>query len=85
MGVSVGVNLAVKNMVSRDRPDHSNRFSFYSGHTSNAFAAAGWRYEVGIPIAIGTGYLRAAANKHYLTDVAVGAAAGLLASRVCRW
>ncbi len=33
-------------------------------------------YATGYAIAISTGYLRIAADKHYFTDVAVGAAVG---------
>jgi membrane-associated phospholipid phosphatase len=84
MGLSMGVNVAVKNLVHRDRPDHSNRYSFYSGHSSNAMAASGWRYSVHVPIALATGAGRMMANKHYPSDVAVGLMAGWLSSRACR-
>ena len=84
MGVTIGVTSAAKLLVHRDRPDHSNDHSFFSGHTANAMASSGWRFQVGIPLATGTGYLRAAANKHYLTDVAVGAGMGFLATRLCK-
>jgi membrane-associated phospholipid phosphatase len=68
-----------------------NNLSFFSGHTSVAFAlatAAGTvttmhRYSwapavwgVGLVAASTTGYLRIAADKHWLTDVLVGAAVG---------
>jgi membrane-associated phospholipid phosphatase len=70
-----------------------SRLSFYSGHTSitTALAAAsgtvaylrGYRlaplcWIPGAAIAATTGYLRIAADKHYLSDVLVGAAAGSL-------
>jgi len=84
LGLTTGVATLVKRTVHRARPDGSDRMSFFSGHTATAMASAGWRVEVGIPIAIGAGYLRMAAHKHYLTDVVAGAAAGWLASRVCR-
>ncbi|HSP77464.1 MAG TPA: phosphatase PAP2 family protein, partial [Myxococcaceae bacterium] len=75
-----------------ERPSDNN-VSFYSGHTSLAFSlvtAAGtvselrgyrnrWLiWAVGLPAAAATGMLRMAADKHYLTDVLVGAAAGSL-------
>jgi membrane-associated phospholipid phosphatase len=68
-----------------------DNLSFFSGHTSFAFATAvsagvvaharGYSYEPyiwagGLTIAAFTGYLRIAADKHYLSDVLVGAAVG---------
>jgi membrane-associated phospholipid phosphatase len=68
-----------------------NNVSFYSGHTSFAFALAvssgtvasmrGYRlaplvWAGGLVAAATVGYLRVAADKHYLTDVLAGAAAG---------
>lgn len=70
-----------------------NNLSFYSGHTNMAFAlvtAAGtvselrgyknrWLiWAVGLPAAASVGLLRMGADRHYLTDVLVGAAAGTL-------
>lgn len=72
-------------------PDLSANLSFFSGHATFAFAmtaAAGtlalmrgskyaWLvWAIGLPVAIGVSYLRMAADMHYLTDVAVGAAVG---------
>ena len=68
-----------------------DNLSFYSGHTTLTFAIAtsagvvahrrGYRLEplvwsAGYALAAATGYLRIAADKHYLTDVVTGAAAG---------
>ena len=77
--------------MARLRPDGSDNESFYSGHTSDAFAmvialytthrlrhdedANHWLF-VGLPFAALTGYLRIAADKHYASDVLAGAAAG---------
>jgi membrane-associated phospholipid phosphatase len=70
------------------------QYSFYSGHTSSSFAAAvlsgrlaqmhGYRNQTGIwisglTLASVTGVLRMKADRHYFTDVVVGAAAGSLA------
>jgi membrane-associated phospholipid phosphatase len=70
-----------------------NNLSFYSGHTAMAFSlvtAAGtvselrgykhrWLiWAVGLPAAASVGLMRMGADKHYLTDVLVGAAAGSL-------
>ncbi len=68
-----------------------NNLSFFSAHTMWAFTVVtasgtvaslrGYReapavWAVGIPLAATTGYLRIAADKHYLSDVIVGALAG---------
>lgn len=90
----------VKFAVARRRPDAWARgsredseddLSFFSGHASVAFAAAGafgtvaklrgysaWPavYAGGFTAAAGVAYLRMAADKHWLTDVAAGAAFG---------
>jgi membrane-associated phospholipid phosphatase len=70
---------------------NDNNLSFYSGHTSFVFALAAsagmvaelrgyqgrWLvWAVGMPLAAATGYLRMAADKHYLSDVLVGAVMG---------
>jgi membrane-associated phospholipid phosphatase len=66
-------------------------YSFFSGHTSSAFAlatstgavasirgyrGAPWVWGVGLSLAAATGYLRIAADGHYFSDVLVGAAVG---------
>jgi membrane-associated phospholipid phosphatase len=68
-----------------------NNLSFYSGHTNLAFALVvsagtvaelrgynhrGWIWAVGLPVATSVGLLRMAADKHYLTDVGIGALVG---------
>ncbi len=68
-----------------------NNLSFFSGHATETFALAaaggtvatlrGYRWAplvwtVGGAIAAATGYLRMAADKHWLTDVLVGAIVG---------
>jgi membrane-associated phospholipid phosphatase len=68
-----------------------NNVSFFSSHTTWVFALAassgtvatmrGYRlapavWAVGAPIALATGWLRIAADRHYFTDVAVGAVVG---------
>lgn len=76
-----GIKLATQ----RSRPDGSNNHSFPSGHTASAFATAsvlqrhfGWK--VGIPAyAFGAyvGAARMSADKHYLSDVLMGAGLGI--------
>jgi membrane-associated phospholipid phosphatase len=68
-----------------------DNLSFYSGHTTSTFAAAvaagtvaslrGYRgapavWAGGLTFATATGYLRMAGQRHWLTDVLVGAAVG---------
>jgi membrane-associated phospholipid phosphatase len=68
-----------------------DNLSFYGGHTSFAFSVAaatvtvaamrgypgvGIAAGVGFTLAAGVGYLRIAADQHYLTDILVGAALG---------
>lgn len=73
------------------QPTNEDNVSFFSGHTSLAFGLAvsagrvatlrGYAiapavWTLGISLAVTTGYLRIAADRHYLSDVLVGAAAG---------
>lgn len=75
----------------RDPAD--NDLSFFSGHTTFTFALVtaaatvaqmrGYKYwwailAIGGPLALGTGVLRMAADKHYASDVWVGTAMGSL-------
>jgi membrane-associated phospholipid phosphatase len=83
-GILLAATEGTKALVHRTRPDGSDRKSFYSEHTALAVLDSGWKLELSIPIALGAGYGRAAAGKHYTSDILVGAAAGLLAGRICR-
>jgi membrane-associated phospholipid phosphatase len=82
--------LAPEQKSQTDDPDNNN-VSFFSGHTSEAFALAtsagtvsemrGYRYapmiwSVGGTLALVTTYLRMAADRHWFTDVVVGALVG---------
>ena len=70
-------------VIERERPDGSDRLSFYSMHTAMAFQTLGGpRLAVALPVSVGTGGLRVAAGKHWLTDVLVGAGVGALTSRI---
>jgi hypothetical protein len=79
---------AVKLAVGRTRPDGTS-FSFPSGHAATTFATAtvlqrhfGWK--VGIPAYAAATYVAASriqVKRHYLSDVAFGAALGIVAGR----
>jgi len=87
-GASVGsaflVTAGLKEAFPEWRPDHSDRKSFPSGHTSASCAAAaslqnryGWK--VGVPaqlMAAFVGVSRIEARKHHWYDVVAGAAIG---------
>ena len=78
----------VKMSVRRGRPDGTN-FSFPSGHTSVTFASAtvlqrhfGWK--AGVPAYAVATYVAASRineKRHFLSDVAFGAAVGIVAGR----
>ena len=78
----------LKYTVQRLRPDGSRRNSFPSGHTATAFMTAtmlhkeyGWRspwFSIGgYTAAAITGVSRLLNNKHWMTDIAAGAAIGI--------
>lgn len=80
----VAASQILKWAVKEDRPDHSNRHSFPSGHTGIAFANAtflqrryGWKF--GVPayaLATYVGWGRVYGKKHHWWDVVAGAALG---------
>lgn len=78
------------------RPDSSGYNSFPSGHTAQAFAAAtllseeyGRRYKwvpyVAYGLASSVGMLRVMNNRHFVSDVLVGAGIGILSTKVAYW
>lgn len=87
--LSQGIVQAGKMLTTRTRPDGSNQHSLPSGHTASAFATAtvlqrhfGWK--AGVPAYAFGAYVastRMGENRHYLSDVLVGAAVGVAAGR----
>lgn len=87
---TLGVTYALKYIVKKDRPDHSDRHSFPSMHTSVSFTAAsfiqrryGWKW--GIPAYVVSSYVgwsRVYGKKHDWWDVAAGAAIGIGSSYI---
>jgi membrane-associated phospholipid phosphatase len=83
-----GVTAAIKMSVRRGRPD-GTQFSFPSGHSSVTFASAtvlqrnfGWK--AGVPAYAFATYVAASRvqeKRHFLSDVAFGAAIGIAAGR----
>ncbi|MBK9263385.1 MAG: phosphatase PAP2 family protein [Polyangiaceae bacterium] len=88
------------NAKGRTSSPGDNNLSFYSGHTMLGFVsavsagtiaslkgyrAAPWIWGTGLTIAAATGYLRIAADKHYLSDVLTGAVMGSVAGFLVPW
>lgn len=98
VALAAALNGVAKDTFARTRPapadwhqPGSRNRSFYSGHTSMAFAlaassatvatirgspAAPWAWGVGMALASGVAYLRVAGDAHWASDVLVGAAVG---------
>ncbi len=84
---------SLKYTTKEERPDGSNRNSFPSGHTAQAFTAATFMskeygdlspwYSIGAyGVATSVGALRILNNKHYVSDVLVGAGIGILTTNL---
>jgi membrane-associated phospholipid phosphatase len=93
MGTTVNTLKATTHVM---RPDGSNRHSFPSGHTATAFMTATmlskeygylspWVSIGAYGVATATGLTRMANNKHWLSDVMVGAGIGILSSEFGYW
>ena len=89
------VNL-LKNATHQLRPDGSGHNSFPSGHTAQAFAAAtflseeykdrlAWMPYAAYGMASSVGLMRMANNRHYVSDVLLGAGIGILSMKVAYW
>lgn len=98
--LSVGVMTALVNGVKYtakvERPDRTSKNSFPSGHTATAFMAATmltkeyghlspWVGFGSYTLAAATGAMRIFNNRHWLSDVMVGAGIGVVATEVGYW
>jgi hypothetical protein len=86
----------IKKFSGETRPDGSDQYSFPSGHTAAAFAAAEfmrqeykdvspWYGVAGYAMAATTGYLRMYNNKHWASDVVAGAGIGIISTKLAYW
>jgi hypothetical protein len=91
-----GLVTLLKNTTHQLRPDKSSYNSFPSGHTAQAFAAATflseeyknkfrWMPYAAYSLATGVGVMRMANNRHYISDVLMGAGLGILSMKVSYW
>lgn len=94
--INNSIVFTVKNRSAIERPDASDRHSFPSGHTAQAFVSAEflrqeykhisqWYGVAGYAFAVSTGILRMRHNKHWLNDVVAGAGVGILSTRISYW
>ena len=95
-GIANGIVVPLKRFAKEQRPDSSDALSFPSGHTTTAFVSAEflrqeykdvspWIGAAGYGVAVLTGYLRMYNNKHWFSDVVVGAGVGILSTRISYW
>lgn len=91
--IMTAIVFPIKNLSHIQRPDSSDYLSFPSGHTAQAFVAASivhkeYRYKsqwYGIgayTIAASVGLFRMVNNKHWESDVFVGAGIGILSAHI---
>lgn len=95
-GLSYGVMALIVNVVKNSahemRPDGSTANSFPSGHTATAFVGATilhkeygltrspWYSVAGYSMATATGVMRSLNNRHWISDILVGAGIGILST-----
>lgn len=90
--IANGIGFGVKQFGFEWRPDSSDRHSFPSGHTAEAFVSAEfarleyrhitpWPGIAGYATAVTTAFLRMRHNKHWFGDVMAGAGVGIASTR----
>lgn len=88
--------LSLKSITKIERPDGSAANSFPSGHTANAFAGAEFLFQEyknvniwygisGYAIATATGFFRMYNQRHWFSDVVMGAGIGILSAKIAYW
>lgn len=93
MGVMLSTVYVVKYGLGRLRPDGTTHNSFPSGHTAMAFTSATmlhkeyghlspWVSIAGYSVATITGFSRVFNNRHWLSDIVVGAGVGILSTEL---
>jgi membrane-associated phospholipid phosphatase len=91
--ITLGVVTVLKDATHQLRPDGSTENSFPSGHTANAFFGATILAEEyadqsilytigGYSVATATGVLRVLNNRHWASDVLVGAGVGIISGKL---
>lgn len=88
---------ALKYTVQRKRPNGASTISFPSGHSATAFFLATmlhreygetvspWFSVAGYAMAAGTGVMRVASNRHWISDVLAGAGIGVFSGEFAWW
>jgi len=87
---------SLKKTTHETRPDGSDKLSFPSGHTAEAFASAEflrqeykdispWYGIAGYATAAATGLLRMYNNKHWFGDIVAGAGVGIASTKLAYW
>lgn len=91
--IMTGAVEALKHTTDVRRPDGSDKHSFPSGHTATAFMAATmlskeyghlspWVTVGAYSMAAATGFMRVDHNKHWVSDVLVGAGIGIISTEL---